>query len=100
MARNGNGNGGDSSQLQPIKEGEMYATDFQNLTYDPVTRKCKVDIQADSVPASLPTSGADVDNMADDAVFEVGSTLLVVPTAQVYFYGADGAWHLTASADS
>lgn len=70
----------------------MFATKISNLT--DTRRKVLVDIQADEEPATLPQTGADVSNLADDVTFEVGSSLLVVPTAKVYLYGEDGEWHL------
>lgn len=75
----------------------MYATNFDNLSYSPANRKSKVTIQVDEAPTTLPASGADVSNMPDDVEFEIGSTLLVVPTGDVYFWGEDSAWHLTAA---
>lgn len=73
----------------------MFATNISNITS--ARRKVKVDIQADTVPDSLPATGEDVSNLANDVTFEVGSSLLVVPTAEVYLYGEDGEWHLTGS---
>jgi len=69
----------------------MYATNISNIHN--MERKLKVDLQADTVPSTLPATGADVENLADDVTFDVGSTLLVVPTADVYAMGSDGNWH-------
>lgn len=69
----------------------MYATKISNLT--DTRRKVLVDIQADAEPSTLPASGADVTNLADDVTFAVGSTLFIVPTARAFMYGEDGEWH-------
>ena len=75
----------------------MYATNFDNLTYSPANRKCKVTIQADETPETFPTDGSGVTNMPDDVEFEVGSSLAVVSTDDVFFCGEDSAWHPTAN---
>jgi len=54
----------------------------------------RVSLLSTEAVVSMPESGADVANMADDVSFDVGSTLLITPSAEFYFYGEDEDWHL------
>lgn len=56
--------------------------------------KQRVSLLSTTAVTTMPTSGADVINMADDVTFDTGSTLLVTPTAEMFFYGEDNQWHL------
>ena len=76
----------------------MYAVDISNITDE--RRKVLVSIQADTPPDSLPTTGETVTNLADDVTFAVGSSLYVVSTGAVYFYGEDSEWHIFGNGGS
>ena len=56
--------------------------------------KQRVSLLATEAVVTMPESGADVINMANDVQFDTGSTLLVTPTAEIFFFGEDGDWHL------
>ncbi len=51
-------------------------------------------IVSDDVPASLPTDGSSVDNMADDEQIGVFSVLYVVSEAKTYIANTQGTFVL------
>lgn len=58
---------------------KKYPLDSKSIPYGSVfpTNSYLVRLISDSLPSPLPTSGADVENLADDVVFAVGSNLFV-----------------------
>ena len=50
------------------------------------------EIYSDDVPAVFPTTGVDIDNLNENYILEVGSTIYVVNTGQLYMKGETDEW--------
>ena len=52
----------------------------------------RVVLLSDTTPGTLPTSGANVDNLPDNVEFAPGSTLICLDTSSKYIAGEDGSF--------
>ena len=50
-------------------------------------------LQANNALASMPASGADVRGLKDSAVFAPGSSLRVLETGELFYYGDNSIWY-------
>ncbi len=72
----------------------MYAISQEVVNKQGEAAVVKATIIAEEAVTVMPTSGASVDNLPNTAIFAPGSSLLVVPTAEMFFFCGDGEWHL------
>ena len=67
----------------------MILIDPEKLYYASAER---VVIQADTAPATMPTTGAGVDGLPDSVQLLPGSILYVLATGKTYIMDSTGAW--------
>ena len=70
-----------------------YGSRSQQAGESGIVTKIRADIQADTLPEEMPTSGAEIDGIDDAATLDAGSRLFVLSDSSVHILGEDGTWY-------